>query len=271
MPGRTTLRRRTLTAVLCAVALLPATLTGCSTAPSTPPGMFSVYLGEPQRPLVPGNTTETEGGKIINAVRTPLVTFDEATRSVTYDGAAESVTSSDNVNWTIKLKRGWTFHDGTPVTAESYVQAWNYTALSTNAQGGSYWTRRCGTSGYPGWATTSSARSSWPTSSSTARRCDALTRFVIRRLLLTMPVLIGASLLIYAMVYALPGDPVRALAGDRPLSPAVQAQIAPTSISTTPSSSSTASTCGACCTVTSAATSPAARWSRPSPSGCRSP
>jgi ABC-type dipeptide/oligopeptide/nickel transport system permease component len=52
-----------------------------------------------------------------------------------------------------------------------------------------------------------------------------MTRFVIRRLLLTIPVLIGASLLIYAMVYALPGDPVRALAGDRPLSASVQAQI----------------------------------------------
>jgi oligopeptide transport system permease protein len=52
-----------------------------------------------------------------------------------------------------------------------------------------------------------------------------LTRFVIRRLLLTIPVLIGASLLIYAMVYALPGDPVRALAGDRPLSASVLAQL----------------------------------------------
>ena len=52
-----------------------------------------------------------------------------------------------------------------------------------------------------------------------------MTRFVLRRLLLTIPILIGASLLIYAMVYALPGDPVRALAGDRPISPAVQAQI----------------------------------------------
>ena len=50
-------------------------------------------------------------------------------------------------------------------------------------------------------------------------------RFVIRRLLLTIPVLLGASLLIYAMVYALPGDPVRALAGDRPLRASVQAQI----------------------------------------------
>ncbi len=138
MPGTTTLHRRTVTAVLCVVALMLTTLTGCSTAPSTPPGMFSVYLGEPQRPLVPGNTTETEGGKIVNAVWTPLVTFDERSRTVTYDGAAESVTSRDNVNWTIKLKSGWTFHDGTPVTAQSYVRAWNYTALSSNAQGASY-------------------------------------------------------------------------------------------------------------------------------------
>lgn len=52
-----------------------------------------------------------------------------------------------------------------------------------------------------------------------------MTRYVIRRLLLAIPVLIGASFLIFAMVYALPGDPIRALAGDRPLTPAVQAQL----------------------------------------------
>ncbi len=50
-------------------------------------------------------------------------------------------------------------------------------------------------------------------------------RFITRRLLLTIPVLIGASFLIFAMVYALPGDPIRALAGDRPLAPAVMAQL----------------------------------------------
>jgi len=50
-------------------------------------------------------------------------------------------------------------------------------------------------------------------------------RYVARRLLLTIPVLIGASFLIFAMVYALPGDPIRALSGDRPLAPAVAAQL----------------------------------------------
>ncbi len=50
-------------------------------------------------------------------------------------------------------------------------------------------------------------------------------RYVARRLLLTIPVLLGASFLIFAMVYALPGDPIRALGGDRPISPAVVAEL----------------------------------------------
>jgi len=52
-----------------------------------------------------------------------------------------------------------------------------------------------------------------------------MARYIARRLLLAIPVLIGASFLIFAMVFALPGDPIRALSGDRPLSPSVQAQL----------------------------------------------
>ena len=50
-------------------------------------------------------------------------------------------------------------------------------------------------------------------------------RYVARRLLLAIPVVIGASFLIFAMVYALPGDPIQALGGDRPLQPAVVAEL----------------------------------------------
>ena len=52
-----------------------------------------------------------------------------------------------------------------------------------------------------------------------------MARYIARRLLLAIPVLIGASFLIFAMVFALPGDPIRALGGDRPISAAVQAQL----------------------------------------------
>lgn len=49
--------------------------------------------------------------------------------------------------------------------------------------------------------------------------------YVGRRLLQLIPVFLGATLLIYAMVFALPGDPVAALGGERGLAPAVQEQI----------------------------------------------
>jgi oligopeptide transport system permease protein len=50
-------------------------------------------------------------------------------------------------------------------------------------------------------------------------------RYLVRRLLQTVPVLLGASFLIFALVYALPGDPIAALGGDRPLPPSVQAEL----------------------------------------------
>ncbi|NMR19869.1 ABC transporter permease [Cellulomonas fimi] len=49
--------------------------------------------------------------------------------------------------------------------------------------------------------------------------------YVGRRLLQMVPVFLGATLLIYAMVFALPGDPIQALGGDRGLNEAVAAQL----------------------------------------------
>ena len=100
-------------------------------------GSYSIYIGEPENPLVPGNTSESEGAQVIEALWTGLVEYNDDA-SVSYTGVAESIESEDATTWTVTLKDGWTFHDGTPVTAQSFVDAWNYTALSTNAQGGSY-------------------------------------------------------------------------------------------------------------------------------------
>ncbi|MFJ1600492.1 ABC transporter permease [Streptomyces sp. NPDC088261] len=50
-------------------------------------------------------------------------------------------------------------------------------------------------------------------------------RYVARRLLQMIPVFIGTTLLIFLMVYALPGDPVRALFGDKGADPATVARI----------------------------------------------
>lgn len=48
-------------------------------------------------------------------------------------------------------------------------------------------------------------------------------RYVIRRLLQAIPVLLGATILIFAIVFALPGDPIAALMGEKRQDPAVAA------------------------------------------------
>ena len=50
--------------------------------------------------------------------------------------------------------------------------------------------------------------------------------YIARRIAIMVPVFLGATLLIYGMVFLLPGDPVAAMAGDRPLTPAVAATTA---------------------------------------------
>ncbi|WP_409330520.1 peptide ABC transporter substrate-binding protein [Trujillonella humicola] len=104
-------------------------------------GTFTIYTSEPENALVPGDTTEQNGDRIVNALWTGLVKFSEE-GEVVYDGVAESIESEDNQSWTITLKDGWTFHDGTAVDAQSFVDAWNYTADPQNTQdGGSYLSR----------------------------------------------------------------------------------------------------------------------------------
>ena len=53
----------------------------------------------------------------------------------------------------------------------------------------------------------------------------AVIQYILRRLLQVIPVFLGTTLLVYFMVFALPGDPIRALFGDRPASEAVIAEL----------------------------------------------
>lgn len=48
-------------------------------------------------------------------------------------------------------------------------------------------------------------------------------RYIIRRLLQFIPVFFGATFLLFAMVFAMPGDPIQALAGEKPLSATTKA------------------------------------------------
>ena len=50
-------------------------------------------------------------------------------------------------------------------------------------------------------------------------------KYRLRRVLQVIPVVLGTTLLVYALVFALPGDPVKAMFGDKPVNPAVEAQL----------------------------------------------
>ncbi|MBC8093177.1 MAG: ABC transporter substrate-binding protein [Pseudonocardia sp.] len=93
---------------------------------------ISVYSSEPENPLVPSNTNEVGGGRVIKALFSNLVGY-QAEDAAPYNEVAESIETTDSQNYTITLKP-WTFHDGTPVTSSSFVDAWNFAAYGPNAQ-----------------------------------------------------------------------------------------------------------------------------------------
>ncbi len=52
-----------------------------------------------------------------------------------------------------------------------------------------------------------------------------MTGYILRRVLQALPVFFGTTLLIYFMVFAMPGDPIVALFGDKGVNPAIAAQL----------------------------------------------
>ncbi|WP_084265114.1 peptide ABC transporter substrate-binding protein [Actinomadura macra] len=73
--------------------------------------------------LLPGDVRDMTGRMIANAVWTGLVSYDPAT-GAPVNAAAESVTSEDRRVWTVRLRPGGTFSDGSPVTSRSFTGAW---------------------------------------------------------------------------------------------------------------------------------------------------
>jgi oligopeptide transport system substrate-binding protein len=91
----------------------------------------------PKNALIPGNTSETCGGDIIDAMTAKLVEYNTENAAPEND-IAESIETTDNKTFTVKLKAGYKFHDGTEVKAKNFVDAWNHTAYGPNGWEGSY-------------------------------------------------------------------------------------------------------------------------------------
>ncbi|KDA06553.1 ABC transporter substrate-binding protein [Microbacterium sp. CH12i] len=95
-------------------------------------GVVTVQSNEPQNPLIPAVTNEVGGGLVLQNIFAGLVYY-EADGAMAMD-VAESIESEDNQLWTIKIKDGTKFSDDTPVTAESFVNSWQYAASDPAAE-----------------------------------------------------------------------------------------------------------------------------------------
>lgn len=86
-------------------------------------GIISANGSEPQNPLIPANTNETGGGRILDAIFAGLVYYDAS--GATHMEMAESIEpNEDSTVWTVKLKEGQKFSDGSEVKAHNFVDAW---------------------------------------------------------------------------------------------------------------------------------------------------
>ena len=129
------------------VAVGALVLTACSSTPSDTAssssssggkstGIVTAWGSEPQNTLIPTNTNEVGGGKIEDLIFSGLVYYDA--KGAAHNEAAESIKSTDAQNFTIKIKAGQKFTNGEAVTAKSFVDAWQFGALLSNAQLSSY-------------------------------------------------------------------------------------------------------------------------------------
>jgi oligopeptide transport system substrate-binding protein len=96
-------------------------------------GEITVAGCTPENPLIPGATSEVCGGNMIDAMTAKLVRYNTENAAPEND-IAESIDTDDNKTFTVKLKSGYKFHDGTDVKAKNFVDAWNYTAYAPNGR-----------------------------------------------------------------------------------------------------------------------------------------
>lgn len=107
-------------------------------AQASQPGWVTVAACTPAGPLIPTNTTESCGSDVLQPILSGLVTTDAKTGAIIED-IAESITTTDNKTWTIKLRKGRKFHDGSEVLAKNFVDAWNWAAYGPNGQSNNDW------------------------------------------------------------------------------------------------------------------------------------
>jgi len=136
-----TLASLSLVATACSSTTTPGDTTnppgGTTGAQIKEGGEITVRGCTPENPLIASNTTEVCGGNVLDAITAKLVHYNSDTAAPEMD-IAESIESDDNQLFTVKLVKGYKFHDGTEVKAHNFVNAWNWAAYGPNGQSSAY-------------------------------------------------------------------------------------------------------------------------------------
>ncbi len=111
--------------------------TGDTGGNTDPNAIITASGSEPENPLIPTNTNEVGGGKILDSIFAGLAYYDGSGKLV--NDMADSIKVDSPTQLTVKLKSGQKFTDGTDVTADSFIKAWNYGAKTSNAQLNQSW------------------------------------------------------------------------------------------------------------------------------------
>ncbi|MGQ7310577.1 peptide ABC transporter substrate-binding protein [Microbacterium arabinogalactanolyticum] len=125
-------------------------LAGCSSSGSNPKpsadtgngntdpkAIITASGSEPENPLIPTNTNEVGGGKILDSIFAGLAYYDGSGKLVNDMADKIEVTAPDEL--TVTLKKGMKFTDGSDVKADNFIKAWNYGALFSNKQLNQSW------------------------------------------------------------------------------------------------------------------------------------
>lgn len=96
-------------------------------------GEFTIHNCEPQN-LQTGNSSEVCGSRVLEQLYSGLTAVDYDSGDIVGVVASDWETE-DAQTWTFTLRDDFTFHNGDPVTAQTFVDTWNWTVNPDNAQG----------------------------------------------------------------------------------------------------------------------------------------
>ncbi len=111
--------------------------TGGATAAGKDGGAIIIRGCTPQNPLIGSMTGEVCGGNVIDWTTSKLVHYNSKTAAPEND-LADSIKTDDSITFTVTLKKGHKFSDGSEIKAKNFVDAWNVGAYGPNGHEGSY-------------------------------------------------------------------------------------------------------------------------------------